>query len=283
MIKFISSLAYACVAKLGYDPNMELLWTNKTWKYRITISGKDNYGRIATKVYETVDIIADTSYNLCGRATRVYEAYDIENPGTAVVIKDSWVDASHPKEADMLSELLDDASDNEKAMFMTVLLHGVVTIDGKEDLTRDLLMSGYLVRTNSIRKAKKHRDILDELAELMLDGDIADRGGEGTVRGDHHNIYQASIFELVKPSKLNLKSTTSVQSPDVSSPSLDHQTKRPPRVYGARAHYRIVFKERGASLHSLSCMCQINLPLVLQTMREIIKGNFILSHNSESF
>jgi len=76
---------------------------------------------------------------------RVYEAYDVETPGTAVVIKDSWVDADRPKEADTLSEILDDASDDEK---MTVLLHGVVIIDGREDLTRDLLMDGYLVSTS---------------------------------------------------------------------------------------------------------------------------------------
>jgi hypothetical protein len=124
---------------------MQLLWTNKRWNYRITITGKDNQGSIATNVYETVDIIADTAYNLRGRATRVYEAYDVETPGTAVVIKDSWVDADRPKEADTLSEILDDASDDEK---MTVLLHGVVIIDGREDLTRDLLMDGYLVSTS---------------------------------------------------------------------------------------------------------------------------------------
>jgi hypothetical protein len=68
------------------------------------------------------------------------------------------VDASRPKEADMLSEILDGATDHEKAMFMTVLLHGVVTIDGREDLTRDLLMNGYLVSTSddAIKKTKKY-------------------------------------------------------------------------------------------------------------------------------
>ena len=240
MIRFISSLAYASVAKLGYDPNMQLLWTNKRWNYRITITGKDDHGSIATKVYETVDIIADTSYNQRGRATRVYEAYDVENPGTAVVIKDSWVDADRPKEADTLSEILDDASDDEKTMFMTVLLHGVVIIDGREDLTRDLLMDGYLVSTsgNSIMKTKEPRKLADALAEMMLDLDISDRGAKGTVQGDHRNVYEASVFEL-SSSKPNLLSTTPVTSPDVSLPSFN-QTQLPPRVYGARAHYRIV-------------------------------------------
>ena len=53
-----------------------------------------------------------------------------------------------PKEADTLSKTLDDASDKEKAMFLTVLIHGVVEIDSREDLTQDLLMNGYLISTD---------------------------------------------------------------------------------------------------------------------------------------
>jgi Fungal protein kinase len=112
------------------------------------VEGKDSHQYVVTKVYKTIDIIADMSSNLRGRATHVYEAYDVENPGSKVVIKDSWVDSNRPKEGDTLSEILDDASDDEKAMFLTVLIHGVVTIDGREDLTRDLLMNGFLVSTD---------------------------------------------------------------------------------------------------------------------------------------
>ena len=64
------------------------------------------------------------------------------------MIKYSWVDVNRPIGADTLSEILGDASDNEKAMFSTILIHGVVTTDGREDLTQDLLMNGYLVSTN---------------------------------------------------------------------------------------------------------------------------------------
>jgi hypothetical protein len=38
-----------------------------------------------------------------------------------------------------LSEILDDASDDEKAMFLTALIRGVVEIDDRADLTQDLL------------------------------------------------------------------------------------------------------------------------------------------------
>jgi hypothetical protein len=155
LIRLISSLAYANVVKLGYDPTMELFWKRDKWNYQITVKGKDNHQNVVTKVYKTIDIIADMSSNLRGRATRVYEAYEVGNPGSKVVIKDSWVDVNRPKEGDTLSEILDDASDDEKAMFLTVLIHGVVTIDGREDLTRDLLMNGYLVSTDPPKSDNK--------------------------------------------------------------------------------------------------------------------------------
>jgi hypothetical protein len=117
---------------------------------------------------------------------------------------------------------------------------------------------------------------------MIGDVHIPDRGAIGTVRGDHHRIHKASIFELFKSSKADRQLTTLVTAPDVSSLSFDHQTKRPPRVYGARAHYRIVFKEKGMSLHSLSCLRRIKVPLVVQSILEILEGNAILSYG-ESF
>ena len=128
MIRLISSLAYADVAKLGYDPTMKLFWKRDKWNYEITMKGEDSHGRILTKVYKTIDIIADMSSNLRGRATRVYEAYDVENPDSRVVIKDSWVDVNRLKEGDTLSKILKNASGDEKAMFLTVLIHGVVKL-----------------------------------------------------------------------------------------------------------------------------------------------------------
>ena len=98
------------------------------------------------------------------------------------MIKDSWVDVSRLKEGDTLSEILDDASDDEKAMFLTVLIHGVVTIDGREDLTRDLLMNGYLVSTDSPKSDHKtgnsSSNVIDALEKMMADVGIAEHGRE---------------------------------------------------------------------------------------------------------
>ena len=253
------------------------------------MKGKDNHRKIVTKVYKTIGIIADLSSNLRGRATRVYEAYDVEDPDSRVVIKDSWVDVNRPKEGDTLSEILDDASEDEKAMFLTILVHGVVTIDGKDDLTQDLHMDGYLISTgDDSRKSNSNKGkLLDKLQKIMVEAGIADRGTSSvedtTQRG--HIYYNASIFEVLRASKPDSQPPTldlMLMSPDVS---IYCKAERPPRVYGPKAHYRIVFKERGQSLHSMSRLRQIKLPLVVQAMHDILKGNTMIPSDctSETF
>ena len=260
---------------------MELFWKRDKWNYKITIKGQNNRGKIITKVYETTDIIADMSSNLRGQVMHVYDAYDVENLNARVVIKDSWVDANCPKEADTLSKILDDASDDEKAMFLTVLIHGVVEIDGREDLTQDLLMNGYLISTHnsfqasSIKLAKNSDGAIDKLQEMMAHVDITNCRAEDTARVDH--IHKASIFEILKVLSPASQSTSLVTSPDVST---SNQMKRPPRVYGPKTHYRIVFKERGESLHSMSRQRRIKLPLVVQAMHDILKGSMDLYNST---
>ena len=284
MIRLISSLAYADVAKLGYDPTMELFWMDDKWNYQITVKEKDKHRRIVTKVYKTIDIIADMSSNLRGRATRVYEAYDVINPRSKVVIKDSWVDVNRPKEGDTLSETLDDASDDEKAMFLTVLIHGVVTVDGREDLTQDLLMNGYLLSTDDDiqdnSESYYEEGIDDELLKALASFGIADHITVEDIAPDDH-AYKASIFEILRAAKPGSQPPTLVTSPDVST---SRKGKQSPRIYSPKAHYRIVFKERGQSLHTMSRAHQIKLPLVVEAMHDIVKGSMILSDSaSESF
>ena len=276
MVRLISSLAYASVAQLGYDPTMKLFWAREEWNYQITVKGKDIHENVVTKVYKTIGTIANMSSNLRGRATRVYEAYEVGNPDSIVVIKDSWVDINRTKEGDTLKELLKDASDDEKAMFLTVLIHGVVTIDGEEDLTRDLLMKGYLVSTDppkaNNKRGNSDKIVVNALEKIMAKAVIDDGTVEDIKPGDL--TYKATIFEIVKSSKPDVSHPESfVTSPDVST---SNKTKQTPREYSPKAHYRIVFKERGQSLHSMSCQGQIKLPLVVRAMRHILEGRFYL-------
>ena len=254
------------------------------------MEGKDIHGETVTKVYKTIAIISDMSSNLRGRTTRVYEAYDVENPNSKVVIKDSWVNANRPKEGDTLSEILDDASDDEKAMFLTVLIHGVVTINGREDLTQDLLMNGYMVTTKSTdddsrahssdKRVNHFNDAIDNVIQKKLANvSIADYNSmEDTAQDDH--IHKASIFEVLKLSKPGSRPPTFATSPDVST---SRKAKKPPLEYDPKAHYRIVFKERGQSLHSMSHGHQVKVPLVVKAVRDILKGMILSDSASESF
>ena len=79
---------------------MELFWNRHKWNYQITVKGIDINQKVVTKIYNTTDTIADMSSNLRGRATRVYEAYEVGNACFMVVIKDSWVDANRTKDGD---------------------------------------------------------------------------------------------------------------------------------------------------------------------------------------
>jgi hypothetical protein len=191
-----------------------------------------------------------------------------------------------------LSEILDDASDDEK---LTVLIHGVVEIDGREDLTRDLLMNGYLVSTDDFRNESQDESInetenfdneLNKVQAMIADIGIA---AEHTARVDH--MHRASIFEVLRaskpvsevPSLVTLEVETSGKLPDVST---SNQIKRLPRVYGPKAHHRIVLKEREES--SMSRPRQIKRPLVVQMVQaavhNILKGSMVLSNStSESF
>ena len=268
---------------------MELFWKNDKWNYKITMKGKDSHGKLVTKVYKTIDIIAaDKSSDLRGRATRIYEAFDLENPDFKVMIKDSWVDVDCPKETDILSEILEDASDDEKEMFLTVLVHGVVTIDGREDHTQDLLMNGYIISTDdsddddSIDEREKFDNAIKELQEMMIAAGIdvhRARRVKDTAQADH--IYKASIFEVLKVSNPGSQPPSLLTSPDVYTTI---RSKRPPRVCGPKVHYRIVFKEGGQSLFRMSRLRQTKVPLVVQAMHDILKGSKILSDGaSESF
>ena len=92
---------------------------------QINVRGIDNHQKIVTKIYRTTDIVANISSNLCGRATHIYEAYKVGNPGSMAVIKDLWVDVNCTKEGDTLRELLKYASDDKKASFSLFFFMGL--------------------------------------------------------------------------------------------------------------------------------------------------------------
>ena len=91
-------------------------------------------------------------------------------------------------------------------------------------------------------------------------------------------LFRSSIFELLKVSKSDSQAESQSASLfiplDMSTLYFDYLTKRQPLVYGPKAHYRIVFKERGESLHRMSHQHEIELLPVIQAMYDIFKGGW---------
>ncbi|KAF8809156.1 hypothetical protein BYT27DRAFT_7255026 [Phlegmacium glaucopus] len=99
----------------------------------------------------------------------------------------------------------------------------------------------------------------------MVNVAIADHGTKNIAQDNR--IHKASIFELLLDP--NSHPASLLTSPDVT---LNLNLKCSPRVYGPKAHHRIIFKERGESLHNLSCLRQIKLPLIMQAMQDVLKA-----------
>ena len=103
-------------------------------------------------------------------------------------------------------------------MFLTVLIYGVVMVDDREDLSRDLLMKGCLATTDppkSNNKGENPGNNFDAQVERMADVGIANHGSvANTTKGDH--IYKASIFEILRPLKPGSRPESLVTLLDVS-------------------------------------------------------------------
>ena len=66
-VRLISSLVYASVAKLGYDPTMELFWKRHKWKNQIIVKGIDSHQQVVMKIYKTTDTVSDMSTYVVGQ------------------------------------------------------------------------------------------------------------------------------------------------------------------------------------------------------------------------
>ena len=76
-------------------------------------------------------------------------------------------------------------------------------IEGREDLTWDLLMNGYLVSTDpsaSNDESGNAGNNVDALVEMMVDVGIANHGNVEDITQDEH-IYRPSTFEILSSSQ----------------------------------------------------------------------------------
>ncbi|KJA27032.1 hypothetical protein HYPSUDRAFT_198334 [Hypholoma sublateritium FD-334 SS-4] len=296
LIHLITSLAYATPTQLGYDPTMALKWRNNAWHYDIYVTTQLPDGTEYTQKYETYRVICDAANNIRGRATRVYEANIVDPEGKRsplrAVIKDSWIDVGRAKEGDTLSQILEGASPEEKSLFLTVLQHGVVQIDGRDDSTQDLILDGQSffsnkeTKTNEGGNSTRHRFMLTKLPEKNEDG------SDDSVHSAHELVYNTPLFPLYHPersesndSKSNQEAPSAPSSsqrssatrassipPPAPTDALPHKTPyeaKRPVIYSPKVHYRIAFQEVGVSLLSMAGSGRLRISHVLQAMLDV--------------
>lgn len=286
---------------------MSLQWRGDSWHYDIEVTSQMPDGVIRTRIYETTRIICDSANNICGRATRVYEAA-VKDPEDSsithtVVLKDSWVDAGRSKEGDTLAALLEGATPEEKVLFLTVVQHGVVKIDGQDDSTEDLILGGQTFcnpLVDEIAKALDNEDASIFTEDNDDDSILVEEMGSLSVNEYDENLnqlmpkppsYSARLYPLyhypppptsqpgVIPS-LSLNNTAKASTRGNAIDSLPHHTHRvlrAPIVYSPKVHYRIVFEEVGNSLLSVADSGELRAVDVSQSLQDTTLGEIIFN------
>jgi hypothetical protein len=133
VIRVFSSFLYGSPKELGWDPTMQVVNIGGAPQYRITVfSGEE------ARVYETTRTLSNFAADaLLSRGTRVWEAKNDED--LLVALKDVWLVDDYPREGEILATILnrlaDQTLEEAKGVFLGVVQHGDVVIDGLPDHT----------------------------------------------------------------------------------------------------------------------------------------------------
>lgn len=256
LIQIFVSLHYASVASLGYDSTIKHVWSKSegAMQSEIDVSGIFSPGQqpIIKQYRTTGSILSNEAFIIRSRATRVYAAYEISDKSkTQVVIKDSWVDATRPLEGDILHDVLQDVSAEDKALFLTVLIHGIVQTGGVNDSTEAVMIRG--------------------------DRKVITAGARNRQTGNH--IYHANLVNLLKRSNIQDarrplgKHGAKLAATNVSTSYIPPTARGPYIDHAAKIHYRIVFQEKGTALHHHSFNREIEMrSILIPVFHDTIKG-----------
>ncbi len=208
-------------------------------------------------------------------------------------MKDSWIDASRSKEGDTLAKLLEGATSEEKQLFLTVVQHGVVQIDGQDDSTEDLILRGQTFNDSRVKEKTQpletadHPLFLNRFKRMGLKpplGDVqeAEPSSNETPKPEIplFELYQYSPTPIPTSSSRSGKSQTSTStfSRSRTADALSHHTHRVVQkhiIYSPKVHYRIVFKEVANSLMVIADSAALRTPIVDQALRDTILGKII--------
>ncbi|KAJ6511306.1 hypothetical protein C8R47DRAFT_729886 [Mycena vitilis] len=164
-------LAFATQEQLGYDTTMSRFIDDAgSAQMKIIVAGT---------VYVTKGLLSDRCADaVCGRTTRVWEAYREDDPERAsVALKDLWSSVDTVQEGSQLLELHDQLRSLADATtprppaeyFLTVLDHGFVqTSEGVDDHTLDVMTRGQVPPTGTSHHPRKHyRIVFKEVGTLV--------------------------------------------------------------------------------------------------------------------
>lgn len=271
---------------------MTLRWRLNSWQYDIQLTSQNPDGTQCIQTYKTTRVICDSANNIRGRATRVYEV-TIDHPTDPFqvdkfVLKDSWIDAGRSKEGDTLAKLLEGATSEEKQLFLTVIQHGIVQVDGKDDSTQDLILRGQTFNDPRVREKTQpletvdHFLFLNRFKRMGLKSPLADVKEAGPSSTDAPKreiplfaLYQHSPAPIRTSSSRSSTSQTSTASRGRTADALSHHTHRIVQkhiIYSPKVHYRIVFKEVANSLMTIADSGTLRTPTVDQALRDITLG-----------
>ncbi|KAI0057356.1 hypothetical protein BV25DRAFT_1920204 [Artomyces pyxidatus] len=155
LIRLFAIMAFSTPVEAGWDPTMRRCINNGKFYYEVDVydcvTGK-------TRTYVTTEILADHgAETMQGRAPRVYEAFEKgDRSRKPVVVKDIWIEDDRQREGDILNTILSEASKQNSSAaatsaqyFPTIICHGDVMIDGRQDQTLHLGMRGNSIPTGT--------------------------------------------------------------------------------------------------------------------------------------
>lgn len=219
-MKLIVALSYGSAIDLGFDPTIRASKgvDNKIF-YDFTVKGTDSGGNPITKVYRTIKSISEFSADVIrGRGTRVYEVKEVDNgvpKGDTLALKDCWVDDDRELEGDILANILLDCKDEERELFLTLVVHGLVEVDGAgmKDHIKAVMLRGLDIHQGNLRYQFKHPDETKE--------------------------------DIASPNKVSSGLPPSSAFVPIA------RMLREDKEHHWKYHYRIVFKEVGISMYEI--------------------------------
>ncbi|GJE94443.1 hypothetical protein PsYK624_106130 [Phanerochaete sordida] len=185
IIRYFLSMMYASEAQLGWDTTMVPVEVDGHMQYDITVDDTLFPGTGKSRVYRTSKLLSNVgTFAVRGRATRVWKAKllkDGQLVGDDVAIRDNWIDADRPREADVINQILDDVppdvpnADNPDPEYskntlrdhmLTVLASGDVVVDDHLDRTQPapLTFTSFTIRQEDKSEKAQSRRTKDKAA-----------------------------------------------------------------------------------------------------------------------